>query len=74
MVKTGAKKREKEKKKKKFEVKGSYNVKGNEMKFTKIVDAFNSSHAKEQVLCVFGSKHRLKRRVIKIDSCNEVRE
>jgi large subunit ribosomal protein LX len=52
----------------KFEVKGSFKI-GEEWKpYTKVIDAPNEAQAKERIFAVIGSKHRLKRRDITIQS------
>ena len=56
-----------------FEVKGTFKI-GDEWKpYKKQIEAQNETQAREQTLAVFGSKHRLKRRYITIESVNIVR-
>ncbi len=56
----------------KFEVKGSVMI-GDEWKpYTKVIDAPNEAQAKERIFAVIGSKHRLKRRYINIQSVTSV--
>ena len=40
-------------------------------KFSKEIEAENSKNAKEKVYSVFGSKHRIERRLITIESVKE---
>jgi large subunit ribosomal protein LX len=55
-----------------FEVKGTFRI-GDEWKpYKKIISAPNEEQAKEQTMAVIGSKHRLKRRYITIESVNTV--
>jgi large subunit ribosomal protein LX len=56
----------------KFEVKGSFMI-GEEWKpYTKVIDAPNEAQAKERIFAVIGSKHRLKRRYINIQSVTSI--
>ncbi len=56
----------------KFEVKGSVMI-GEEWKpYTKVIDAPNEAQAKERIFAVIGSKHRLKRRYINIQSVTSI--
>lgn len=56
----------------KFEVKGSVMI-GEEWKpYTKVIAAPNEAQAKERIFAVIGSKHRLKRRYINIQSVTSV--
>lgn len=58
---------------KKFEVKGTYREKPDFWKpFTKILTAPNSVQAKERILSIIGSKHRLARPYIKVEAVSEV--
>ena len=52
----------------KYEVKGTFRMGEDWMPYTKVIDAPNEKQAQERVFTVFGSKHNLKRRYIKIDS------
>jgi large subunit ribosomal protein LX len=53
---------------KSFEVSGSFKI-GDEWKpYNKVIPAPNENQARERVFAVFGSKHRLKRRYITIQS------
>jgi large subunit ribosomal protein LX len=55
-----------------FEVKGTFRI-GDEWKpYKKTISAPNPEQAKEQTMAVIGSKHRLKRRYITIESVNIV--
>ena len=56
-----------------FEVKGTFKIGDDWKPYTKVIDAPNEAQAREQTLAVFGSKHRLKRRDITIESVNTVR-
>ncbi len=56
---------------KKFEIKGTFTEKNTEKKFTKTVNALNENTAKHKLFADFGSKHRLKKRQIKIDAIKE---
>jgi len=59
--------------KKQFEVKGQYREKPDFWKpYTKNLTAVNESQAREQVFTLIGSKHRLNRMYIKIESVSEV--
>lgn len=54
----------------KFEVKGMF-MTGREWRpYTKVIDAPNEVQARERTFAVIGSKHRLKRRYITINSVN----
>ena len=52
----------------KFEVKGSFKIGEDWKPYTKVIDAPNEEQAKERIFAVIGSKHRLKRRYITIQS------
>jgi len=56
-----------------FEVKGTFKTGDDWKPYTKVINAQNEAQAREQTLAVFGSKHRLKRRYITIESVNTVR-
>jgi len=58
----------------KFEVKGQFNAQKVKQKFTREVEAKNESHAKHKIYSLFGSKHNLLRRQIKIDSVSKKEE
>jgi large subunit ribosomal protein LX len=52
----------------KFEVNGEFNI-GNEWKpYTKVINAPNENQAIERIYTLIGSKHRLKRNFIRINS------
>ena len=51
---------------KNFEVTGTYLEAKNIKKFTKNVEAFNEKHAMEKTMSLIGSKHKTKRKNIKI--------
>ncbi len=51
-----------------YEVKGTFNI-GNEWHpYTKVILAPNELQAKERIMTVIGSKHRLKRRYITVNT------
>ncbi|MFH1587034.1 MAG: 50S ribosomal protein L18Ae [Candidatus Diapherotrites archaeon] len=50
-----------------FEASGTFLERGKEKKFTKLVFGFNERTARENLFALMGSKHKLKRRVIKIN-------
>ncbi|MHC1566532.1 MAG: 50S ribosomal protein L18Ae [Candidatus Syntropharchaeia archaeon] len=56
----------------KFQVKGEFKAGKNWEKFTKEVDAHNEKFAIEKIYSTIGSKHRLKRNMIKIKEVKEV--
>jgi len=56
-----------------FEVKGTFRMGEDWMPYTKVIEAPNEQQAQERVYTVFGSKHNLKRRYIKIDSVSKVK-
>ena len=56
-----------------FEVKGTFKTGDDWKPYTKVINSQNEAQAREQTLAVFGSKHRLKRRYITIESVNTVR-
>ena len=47
---------------------------GVEKPFTKRIGAVNEKFAREKILSIFGSRHRLKRRMVKIESVAEAKE
>ncbi|MFH1240646.1 MAG: 50S ribosomal protein L18Ae [Candidatus Diapherotrites archaeon] len=49
-----------------FEVTGTYLEAKTMKKFTKRVEAFNEKHAMERIMSLIGSKHKTKRKDIKI--------
>jgi large subunit ribosomal protein LX len=53
---------------KRFEVKGTFNTGDEWHPYTKVILAPNEVQAKERTLAVIGSKHRLKRRYITVNS------
>ncbi|MFA5357454.1 MAG: 50S ribosomal protein L18Ae [archaeon] len=57
-----------------FEVKGIYEKKGENQKFTKIVKAASEKMAKEKVLSQMGGKQRVKRANITIEEVKETKE
>ena len=57
-----------------FEVKGSFSAKKMRQPFTKVVEAKNESHARHKVESLFGSKHGLMRRQIRIESVAQAKE
>ena len=56
-----------------YEVKGTFRMGEDWMPYTKVIDAPNEKQAQERVFTVFGSKHNLKRRYIKIESVTKVK-
>jgi large subunit ribosomal protein LX len=56
----------------KFEVKGSFLMGEDWMPYTKVVEAPNEKQAQERTLATIGSKHKLKRRYIKVDGVKPV--
>jgi large subunit ribosomal protein LX len=57
----------------KFEVKGSFLMGEDWMPYTKVVEAPNEKQATERTFAVIGSKHKLKRRYIKVASVAPVK-
>ena len=57
----------------KYEVKGTFRMGEDWMPYTKVIEAPNEKQAQERVFTVFGSKHNLKRRYIKIDAVSPVK-
>lgn len=57
----------------KFEVKGSFLMGEDWMPYTKVVEAPNEKQAGERTLATIGSKHKLKRRYIKVDGVKPVK-
>jgi large subunit ribosomal protein LX len=53
---------------KRFEVKGTFNTGDEWHPYTKVILAPNEVQAKERTLAVIGSKHRLQRRYITVNS------
>jgi large subunit ribosomal protein LX len=51
----------------KFEVKGTFLMGEDWMPYTKVIEAPNEKQAQERTFAVIGSKHKLKRRYIKVD-------
>lgn len=57
-----------------FEIKGEIQEKGGKKPFLKKVKAKTESFATEKVLCLFGSKNKIKRNRIFIQETKEVTE
>jgi large subunit ribosomal protein LX len=57
----------------KFEVKGTFLMGEDWMPYTKVIEAPNEKQAQERTLAVIGSKHKLKRRYIKVDAVKAVK-
>jgi len=57
----------------KFEVKGSFLMGEDWMPYTKVVEAPNEKQAEERTFAVIGSKHKLKRRYIKVEGVKPVK-
>lgn len=55
-----------------FEVVGACKINNEWKPYRKVIDALNENLAKEKVLADIGSKHRLKRSYISIESVNVV--
>jgi large subunit ribosomal protein LX len=51
-----------------FEVKGTFKISDEWRPYAKIIEAPNEEQAKERTFTVIGSKHRLKRRYITVNS------
>ncbi len=58
---------------KKYEFSGKYFEGGEEKKFTKSISASNEARAREILYSMMGSKHRLARRNINIEACEEIK-
>lgn len=56
---------------KSFIVKGTFKAGKDWEKYTKTVESQNEKNAREKVYSVFGSKHGIKRYLVKIDSVTE---
>ncbi|HJJ55712.1 MAG TPA: 50S ribosomal protein L18Ae [Methanocorpusculum sp.] len=56
----------------KFEVKGKFKNDGMMKSYTKIIDAPNENVAKEFTIATFGSKHRLGRKYITVDTVKSI--
>ncbi|WP_342305262.1 50S ribosomal protein L18Ae [Methanolobus sp. ZRKC5] len=54
-----------------FQVKGTFKAGVAWEKFTKVIESQNEKNALDKVYSLFGSKHGLKRNLIKIESINE---
>jgi ribosomal protein L20A (L18A) len=57
-----------------FEVKGEFSERGKKKKFTKKVKAESHKFAAEKIMCLMGSKHRIKRRHIALSEVKEMGE
>lgn len=57
-----------------FEVKGEFGQKGKKRKFTKRVKAESHGFATEKIMCLIGSKHKVKRRHIVLSEVKEMGE
>lgn len=55
-----------------YEVKGKFQIRDEWRPYTKVIEAPNERQARERTLAVIGSKHRLKRRYITIDTITTV--
>lgn len=53
---------------KQFEVKGTFKIDDEWHPYTKIITAPNEAQAQERTFAVIGSKHRLKRRYITVNT------
>ncbi len=56
---------------KQYEIKGKYQEKQAWKPYTKVLTAPNEKQAQERVYTIIGSKHRLKRMYIQIDTVTE---
>ena len=56
---------------KSFIVKGTFKAGNDWEKYTKNVESQNEKNAREKVFSIFGSKHGIKRYLVKIDSVTE---
>ncbi|WP_292470553.1 50S ribosomal protein L18Ae [Methanolobus sp.] len=54
-----------------FQVKGTFKAGVVWAKFTKVIESQNEKNALDKVYSLFGSKHGLKRNLVKIESINE---
>jgi large subunit ribosomal protein LX len=54
-----------------FQVKGAFKAGIAWEKFTKVIESQNEKNATDKVYSLFGSKHGLKRNLIKIESVTE---
>ena len=59
---------------KNFEIKGTFRENKAEKKFSKTINALNENTAREKTLSIMGSKHKVKRIHIKIESIKESKE
>lgn len=57
-----------------FEVSGQYTQKGKTIKFAIEVKAESNNYAIDKVLCLIGSKHKIKRRQITLNETKEIGE
>ena len=57
-----------------FRIKGSFVLGSETQVFTKELRAINEEDIYEKIYSLFGSKHRIKRNQIKIDSIEEIAE
>jgi len=58
---------------KQFEIKGSYREKPDFWKpYTKVLTAPNAKQAEERIFTLMGSKHRLGRSYVRVESVSEV--
>lgn len=57
-----------------YKATGTYKDKGTTKKFMKEVTAVNENYAKEKILAGLGSKHKVTRYAIKIETFEETKE
>lgn len=57
-----------------FELSGEYFEKNDWKKFSRVVSALSEKNAKEKLLSLFGSEHKIARRQIKINEVKEFKE
>jgi large subunit ribosomal protein LX len=55
-----------------FEVKGTFKIRDEWLPYAKVIAAPNETQAQERTFALMGSKHRLKRRYIKVQAVNVI--
>ncbi len=55
-----------------FEVKGTFKIRDEWLPYAKVIEAPNETQAQERTFALMGSKHRLKRRYIKVQAVNVI--
>ncbi|MHA2364921.1 MAG: 50S ribosomal protein L18Ae [Candidatus Hodarchaeales archaeon] len=56
-----------------YHVKGTFLSKGEKIKFSRDIRGCSLTDVREKIMTFFGSKHRVKRHSIKIDSIEEIK-